>query len=387
MAAFKYRGRERTVEDVDKRSKVSGGGYDSIFKSDTVSYKAKEGDCAIRIMPPSWKDVETWGKDWSILVHFHRNVGADKGTYLCLDKMQGETCPICEARRSMTDEDELDAIRVQTRPLCYVIDRDNEKAGPQANLMPMGMFKDIQSRSIDKKNDEVIYIDDPDEGFDIQFRREGADIKTRYVSIEVDRDPSPLAGKASKQEDWLDYITDNPLPDILNFFDAEHIEKVLFGKSERRKGRGGDEEEDRRGGGRRERGRRDEEEEESREDAAPRSKRARRGEDDEDAKPVKRKARDEDEEDEVDEEEKAVVKKRGRAKDDEAEAEAEEDEKPRSGSRRAAAKEETNGRTRRRLSDEKEDDDKEDAEEKDSPSSQARERVGRLRERASRSRD
>ena len=232
---FVYRGTARTVESVVRKSKQAGGLYDSYLQSDVQMYKPKEGEACVRILPPTWEDVEKWGDGWEIGVYIHYSVGPDNGTYLCLDKMKGEPCPVCEARRTITDQDEADQLKPGYRCICWVIDRDNEKAGPMIWSMPISLFRDINARSVDKKSNAPILIDDPEEGYDIIYNREGTGLKTKYTAVEVSREPSPLQDNEKLQIRWLEYITEHPLPDVLNFYDAEHIEKVLFGKTDRRK--------------------------------------------------------------------------------------------------------------------------------------------------------
>lgn len=271
---FKYSG-TRDVEGVTRRSKESGGSYDSYLSQEASFFKVGEGENAVRILPPTWamdfreelakgidaglsrekasaaaakkypdqaKEFEKWGDGWEIQVWLHRNVGPDNGTYLCLDKMQGERCPVCEAQRDATDEDEANSLKVGKRPMCYVIDRNNEKAGPQILSMPLTLFREINTRSIDKKDGSAILIDDPEEGFDVLFTREGKDLRTKYTGVEVERDPTPIHEDQKKQDKWLDYITANPLPDLLQFYPADHIEKVLFGRTERRRSEAAEEE-------------------------------------------------------------------------------------------------------------------------------------------------
>src|SRR5581483_2692708 len=111
----------------------------------------------------------------------HRNVGADNGTYLCLDKTLGEPCPICEAWR---DDDE-ESLKPSDRILCWVIDRKEEKAGPKLWNMPLGNSKDIQACSQDRQSGEWFNIEHPDEGYDIYFDREGEKTRTRYKQFEL----------------------------------------------------------------------------------------------------------------------------------------------------------------------------------------------------------
>jgi len=227
---FVYRGSERTVESVVRKSKQAGGLYDSFLVSDATMFKPKEGENCVRIMPPTWEDLDKYGDGWELGVYLHYDVGPDNGAYLCLDKMKGESCPVCEARRQ-ADEDEADKLKPSFRSICWVIDRDNEKAGPLIWSLPITLFREINQRSVDKKTNTPILIDDPEEGYDLVFNRAGEKVKTKYTAVEVSRDPTPLHDDERLQQRWLDYITENPLPAMLNFFDAEHIEKVLFGKS------------------------------------------------------------------------------------------------------------------------------------------------------------
>lgn len=233
MAKFEYRGRDRSVESVVQKSKQATGNYDRYTLEGVPSFKPKEGENCVRILPPTWKDTQRYGDGWEIQIHLHSNVGVDNSQYLCLDKMNDEDCPICAARRDATDTDEADALRVGWRALCWVVSRDDEKAGPQLWAMPPTLFRDICAASVDKKGNTPILIDDPEEGYDLYFHREGSGLRTKYSRIEVVRDPSPLHDNQKLQDRWLDYIMETPLPDVLQFFPADHIEKVLFGRVDR----------------------------------------------------------------------------------------------------------------------------------------------------------
>lgn len=228
---FVYRGATRTAEDITRRTKISSGAYDSTVLEGFTIFKPKEGENTIRILPLTWEDTEKYGTSWEIMVYVHNNIGPDKGQFLCLDKMKGEPCPICEARRSAVDDEERYALSPNMRAMCWLIDRDAENAGPQWWQMPIKkIFKVVNSRSIDKKTGAPILIDDPEEGYDLAFTREGTGLKTDYTGVEVFRDPTPVHEDQKTQDRWLAYIMENPLPDILNFQDADYIEKVLSGR-------------------------------------------------------------------------------------------------------------------------------------------------------------
>lgn len=320
---FRYRGDKRTVESVVRKSKQSGGMYDSYLLGDVQLLKLKEGDTTLRILPPSWpeEDDKEWGDGWDIGIWIHFGVGPDNATYLCLDKMGKGTCPICEARRD-ADEDERDQLKPSWRALAWVIDRSNEKAGPQVWSMPVSVFREINLRSVDKKHNTPIPIDSPSEGYDITFSREGTGIKTKYEAFEVDRDSTPLHDDEEVEDKWLDYIEEHPLPDILNFYEPGHIEKVLFGKATARAADDEEESEERapRGDGRAARSsRRARSEADDEEDTSRSSRRARREPDDEEP---------DEEPDEPDEEEAAPHRTRSKSKDDDPEEESEEEGDP-----------------------------------------------------------
>lgn len=233
--AFKYH--KRSSESVSRRAKQSSGAYDNFLPSDVVSFKPREGENAIRIVPwlsddnPDAKKLrEKWDDHWGIDIHLHRNVGPDNGSYLCLDKMLGEPCPVCEARREASEE-EADAWRVNTRILCWVVDRDAEKTGPQLWAMPLGTSKDISAASTVRGSGDLLLIDHPEEGYDIFFEREGEKKRTRYKQVQADRNSTPLSDNQKTADRWLKYVSDNLLPDLLEYFPYDHIEKVLHGQA------------------------------------------------------------------------------------------------------------------------------------------------------------
>ena len=224
---FVYKGSDRSAEELSRKASEGARDYDSIFKPGIPIFKAKEGENCIRILPSTWDEP-----DWDYIIHQHRNVGPDNVSYLCLDKMKdGEVCPVCEAKRLATDKEEADELRIQKGSICWIIDRDDERTGPQVWQMPFTKVRnEIYARSVDKKTRAPILVDDPEEGFDINFTRVGTTVTTEYKAVEVARDPTPIHDDEKLQDKWLDYITENPLPSVLNFYPAEHIEKVLFGK-------------------------------------------------------------------------------------------------------------------------------------------------------------
>lgn len=223
---FVYRGSERTAADISRKASEGSRDFDTPLKQAIPTFKPKEGENCIRIMPSTWAEP-----DWDMPIQLHYNVGPDSGRYLCL-KMKGGNCPVCNARLEATDKDEADSFAPRKAALCWIIDRDNEKAGPQIWYIPFSKVRnEIYARSVDKKTKVPILIDDPEEGYDIVFSREGTGDRTNYKGVEIMRDPTPLHDDQKQQGRWLEYIAERPLDDILNFYEVSHIEKVLFGKA------------------------------------------------------------------------------------------------------------------------------------------------------------
>ena len=248
MSKFKYRG--RTTEDVQRRAKQSSGRYDSYVSEEVTWFKPRAGENCIRLIP--WLDQgcsdfdkmdERWGNHWGIDIILHRNVGPDNGTYLCLDKMKGEPCPICDAWRS----DGIEGLKPADRVLCWLIDRNDEKAGPQLWAMPLGVSKDISAVSQDKSSKALLLIDNWEEGYDVFFDREGELKHTQYKRVSLDRAPTPLLDDKKKQDEWLAYVFAARLPDILKYYESDYLEKVLSGQTAPRDEADGDD----RGGRRR----------------------------------------------------------------------------------------------------------------------------------------
>ena len=247
---FKYRGGDRKIEEVVRYSREASGGYDSYLDSECTFLKVREGESQIRIMPRTW-DVKKGLDPWHLFIWIHRNVGPDNGTYLCLEKMKGEACPLCEARHVSAEE--AKALQVSKRAVAWVIDRDNERAGPQVISMPIKtLFRDINNRSMDKSAG-LIRIDHHEHGYDVTFSREGTGLKTDYSNVTIARAPSRLCEDDKQQQAWLNFIEEHKLPEMLIFYPADHIERVLYGRVEEDRTRGVAEGEDR--GGSRRRGR------------------------------------------------------------------------------------------------------------------------------------
>lgn len=218
-----FRYQERSADTTRKRAEQSGSQFDSYVLEEVRLWRPNDGDNTIRILPPTWDRPEHFGVD----IYVHYGVGPDNEAYLCLDKMKGEPCPVCEERKKALDEGDDDyaaQLKPNRRVLVYIIDRDHEKDGVQAWSMPWTIDRDICKLAVDKKTGDVLPIDHPDHGYDVEFERKGKAERTEYIGVAIARRESPLG-----EDSWLDYAQNLPLPDALKYYSYEHIQRVLCG--------------------------------------------------------------------------------------------------------------------------------------------------------------
>ena len=224
-----YQYQERSVEQTRSRASKGANDFDKIIKDGIKSFKPNDGDNRIRILPPTWKDPEHFGFD----IYVHYGVGADRGQYLCLHKMKGEADPINEERErfkkdmnpdNKDDQKDLKDLEAKRRVGVYLIDRDHEKEGVQFWAMPWTVDRDIVKVSQDKSSGEVLSIDHPEEGYDINFEKKGAKDRTEYLGISVARRSSSLGN-----DDWLEFAVENPIPDAMQYFSYDEISKAFGG--------------------------------------------------------------------------------------------------------------------------------------------------------------
>lgn len=229
--SFSYAGRTR--EDMQKRAVQSGSTRQGFIKDDLKVWTPGSGDHRIRIMPPTYP-VEL-GKHYGIDLFGHYSIGSEGSSFLCLANpppgIEAEECPICVERERAqgAGEDELaQALRPNKRVAVWMIDRDQPNNGPQVWPMPYTMDKDIAQLAV-REGTEVILLDDPDNGYDVNFTREGTNQRTRYTGVSLARRETPLSDDADEQQEWLEYIVDHPLTECVVVASAAHIAKELSG--------------------------------------------------------------------------------------------------------------------------------------------------------------
>ena len=229
MKNRKFTYTKRDPEVVKKRSNQRGGDFDSIFKEGVKLYKVKDGKNLIRILPPTWPDADHYGYDAFI----NYGIGPDENAYLSLSKMKKEKDPLAEAKKQAERDGEATlakSLDPSKRVLLYVIDRLDEKEGPQLWSAPWTVDKAFCALSLDEDTGDMVMVDDPEMGCDIRFYKEGTGLTTKYPAEKMKiLKPSKLSEDEDLQDAWLDHISKNPIPSVLNFYDYDHIASVFDG--------------------------------------------------------------------------------------------------------------------------------------------------------------
>lgn len=240
-------------ENVRSHSEQSGGNWDGIFKSGVKAWRPKEGENAVRILPPTWDGYDHYGFE----VYVHNRVGASGSTYTCPNKHGGGPCAACAesaALRAAGEDEDAGKLAVKKNFVYYIIDRDAKR--PEAIPWQVGwrQDKEIAEASEVKRRNQIKYIDHPDEGYDVFVKRTGKQLNTRYT-YQVDSDPSPISDNPDDQDDILKEIEDTPVNSLIVWASNEKIARDLEGTQ-----RKGDEDDDEGAAGRRgtRRGSRDE---------------------------------------------------------------------------------------------------------------------------------
>ena len=220
---------KRDASTVRERANQRGGDFDSIFRMGVKLFKPRDGRNLIRILPPTFEGAQHYGLE--IWVNY--GVGVDNQSYLSLSKMKNERDPLAEARKQAEREGNKEIAKKLTpskRVLMWVIDRNAEEEGPQLWSAPWTIDKDFCNLSFDEDTREVIMVDDPEEGCDIRFNKEGTGLTTKYDGTKMKiQKPSSLHENEDLMNDWLEYVQANPLPEVLNFYDYDHISLVFDG--------------------------------------------------------------------------------------------------------------------------------------------------------------
>lgn len=221
-SGFRYQQRD-TSSLQQTQQRYASGGRDSFISADVTTYTPQKGDNWVRILPPTWENAQHYGKE----VYVHYGIGPDRSAYLCLEKAGKGHCPICEERNGLMrlgQEEAANELRPTFRVAVYILDRKSNDADPKLWLMPFKIDQELVALAQDKRTGAVLWIDDPDNGYDIEFTRTGEGIKTQYGGIRIARNPTPLGNDAA-----LQFVVDHPLDGIFLYKSEEELSEAVQG--------------------------------------------------------------------------------------------------------------------------------------------------------------
>ena len=116
-------------------------------------------------------------QDYKVDVWVHRFVGASKSTFLCLQKMYGKPCPICEAAEALrrdpdADENQVKALYPKRRCYYNVINLDSKNKDQPVQIFEEShyLFERKLITQVGNKNEYAFF--DIEEGKSIEFEAE-----------------------------------------------------------------------------------------------------------------------------------------------------------------------------------------------------------------------
>jgi hypothetical protein len=225
--------RKRTKEDLKNQKSKNYYTGDSYLPSKPPAFRPKEGKNRIRILPPSpiWIDELGGDRHYGHPIWVHYGVGADKSTYACLRKMKDEACPVCEERERAVKEREskqyIDDLQPKLRMLYLIVDRKDEESDVKIwSATVKAIDEAITNLSEDEDTGEVLFIDSPEDGHDVRFMYTPpkGTVPGKYDNLGVIQKSSAVGN-----DEALDFVRDNALPNLVVYHDYERIKKVLEG--------------------------------------------------------------------------------------------------------------------------------------------------------------
>jgi hypothetical protein len=226
-----------SYEEANRMSERRSSMFDGmVVPGGPKMFKARQGPNTIRILPPTWGNAV----HYSYEVKIHNDVGPNKQAYLCLkenDASPNKDCPLCEERYSnrISNEDK-DRLRARPRNYIYLIDRQDTNSGVQLWSISTQSDKEILAQSLIKRTQRYLPIVHPIDGYDVDFRRDGDGLNTRYRGFMVSRESSVLSTKEDQMMEWINYIDSHPIPEVLQFYSPEHIRDIYQGQRDSDRG-------------------------------------------------------------------------------------------------------------------------------------------------------
>lgn len=222
----------RKKKSEELRRRAMGNSGLEYLNADAKPYKPKVGKSIARIMDATWPAATHYGFN----VKLHYEIGVNKATVLCLRNLN-QVCPICEeVDKARLNRDVEFATKYVSKPrvLVYLIDREDAEAGPQVWPMPKTVDTDLALASEDEASKEMVFIDDPNEGYDIVIVKTvpGGVLRNTNYNVKLAKHSSKLSDDEKLMKSWLKQTVDHPIPSLLKYESAEHIKEMIGGGQE-----------------------------------------------------------------------------------------------------------------------------------------------------------
>lgn len=223
--------KRRAESDVDARASKQSNKFSRLMVDTVSMLKLEDGDYQIRIGFPTWKDPEHWGYD----VYYNRGMGADGDRYLSRSRHKKDgRDPVLDHVNALKADGNRKLARkrdVSERVFYWVLNRKAENLGWQVLDVPQNVDREISALCKDKSTGETLWLDDPDDGYDLHFRREQKNTPDGsfpiIAGLNIARRSSPLSDDPGRQEELESWLEAHPLPDCLQFATIEELDAVV----------------------------------------------------------------------------------------------------------------------------------------------------------------
>lgn len=224
-------GREEALaEELRKTQDGNSSKYDyvnvrALERLGIGQYKTQQGSNFIRIIDLKFSKYPAnnkpfYGKE----VWLHMNVGADQRTVVCVRKMWGERCAVCELmdklRAANPQDERVKELWPSHRFLFFVYDTrstETEKKGLQWYDAPPTVKDGIISISKDKRTNQPRDVSSRINGADVSFDKIGSGKNgTKYIAFQLTDGPQPPESwYATAPDDFDEFILHPKYEDVL----------------------------------------------------------------------------------------------------------------------------------------------------------------------------
>lgn len=231
--SFEYN--SRNAKDAIETAQGNASKYYGYIRPGIPIWTPSKDRHRIRILPPTYSGRK---RSFGYRVTVHPNVGPDSKTFLCLSAMRDQPDPVeerlSEARRYGDDKERWARdMKARDKVPTYIIDRDDMDAGVQLWPMPDAVDAKLNAISTNATTGRILEIEHPDEGYDVEVdkieepRKDGKPGHFTTYDVVRCRKSCPISDDRREQDEWLQWITDNPLDEVLVFHTYEQIREAL----------------------------------------------------------------------------------------------------------------------------------------------------------------